>query len=302
MKIQQLFPALLCIAFIFLSCNPECDNITLLSIDSAVKQTGQEVLIKSNNLSALEGKNVLFGSDGNTVPAAGTRFVPSVGLLATVPDQVEGENIQVLVEDLDCGTSVVPTGMTVGDADFFANNLDFIPPAPFEIVIPSPPTVFPPLVQNAWVSPQNLDYCIWFKFLPQQDADGNPIIHDIVNGDTIYTETRNLDPYTSKEFSVELLVGCTASSPASIYHDNPVFGVIDKEENLVHFWIDRTGQGNGIEEFSGQFVDIEAAGYYETKTPECNPSQLFAAQKQYLLLATSLQSGRQLLLYQQGFN
>lgn len=242
---------------------------------------------------------------------ARSKSMTSMGLIVEIPQNIQGENIQVAINDPDCGLALLGTTLTVGNADFFANSPDFIPPAPFEFVIPTPPVQFPPLVQNAWISPQNLDYCIWFKFHPATNNDGNVII-DNINGVRIARESVNLNNAQSFEFSVQELVcdgngagpdgGCTGPVKTN-YHCNPVSGIVDKQNNFIHIWIDRTdvnGENLGIEEFTGEFIDIQDAGYDELAVPECS-SGIFDPTKLYLMLLTSERSGRQLLLYQQGF-
>ena len=297
------------IVFLF-SCNPECDNLFNIRVDSVVKQNGQEMLIMADNVTALEGSEIQFVTGAQTIVAKSKRLTKE-GLIIEVPEGIQGNNIQLFVNDPDCGLAILGSTLTVGNADFFINSPDFIPPAPFEFVVPSPPIAFPPLVQNAWVSPQNLDYCIWFKFHPETDVDGNQIIVDI-DGIRVPKESVNLNGAQSFEFSVQELVcdgngavsggGCTAPV-VSNYHCNPVEGIIDKTNNFINFWIDRTdvnGKNLGIEEFTGEFINIQDAGYAEQNVPSCS-SSIFDPSKAYLMLVRSEKTGRQLLLYQQGF-
>lgn len=294
----------------FISCNPECENIYNIRVDSLVKQQGQEMLIMSDNVSALEQSEIQFLSGGQ-VAIAKSKTTTDMGLIVEVPENIQGQNIQLAINDPDCGLSILGAGVTIGDAAFFANNPDFIPPAPFEFVIPAPPVAFPPLVQNAWISPQNTDYCIWFKFHPQTDNAGNIIMTE-VNGQMVPAESVSLNNAQSFEFSVQELVcdgngagpnGICGAPVKTFYHCNPVEGIIDKENNFIHFWIDRTdinGQNFGIEEFVGEFINIKDAGYDQQAVPSCS-SGIFDPDKAYLMLVTSQKTGRQLLLFQQGF-
>lgn len=284
------------------SCNPDCDQLLTVQVDANVKQSGQEILITSNNIESILGKQISFSTANKSAVAINGRYEESLGgVVYKIPEEIEGENVQILIDDPDCGLIAFDNGLSVRNAAFFDNNSSFIAPAPFEIVIPSPPISFPPLIQNAWVSPQDLDYCIWFKFLPEIVNDDTVKI--MVNGLLVPKESKYLDPYASKEFSVRELV-CGAAS-TTFYHNNPVSGIIDKDQNFVSFFIDRTntkGQNLGIEEYEGSFLNIEQAGYKENKVPECNPNNLFDPEKVYLILAKSKRTGRQLLLYQQAFN
>ena len=305
MKIHR-FCLYLIVISISASCNPDCSTLSNIQIDSFFKQQGQQMLIRADNLSGLSASDIQFVSSNGTTTAK-SMFMADQGLIVTVPNGVSGTGVQLIINDPDCGSAVFSSNLTIGDAAFFEDNPSFIPPAPFEFVIPTPPVAFPPLVQNAWVSPQDLDYCIWFKFLPEMDANGD-VIMEMVNGMQVPKESVNLDQNASSEFSVEELV-CDGNNMCNgpfknLYHCNPVRGIIDKQNNIIHFWIDRTnvdGQNLGVEEFVGQFIDINNAGYAEEKIPECSPSGLFQPIKRYLMLITSQTTGRQLLLYQQEF-
>lgn len=284
-----------------ISCNPDCDQLLTLRVDSNVKQTGDEILITTNNPDDLINRQVSFVTATNTALAIDGRYEESLGgIIYTLPENLIGENVQIQVDDPDCGLISFNQGLSIQDESFFVANPLFIPPSPAEIVIPSPPVAFPPLVQNAWVSPQDLDYCIWFKFLPEI-VDGDTVMVE-VNGMMVPKESNILDPYTSKEFSVRELV---CGEPGTLYHNNKVSGILDKERNFVNFFIDRSnvnGQDLGVEEFEGMFIDINQAGYDDNKVPDCNPNDsLFDPKKYYLILVRSKKTGRQLLLYQQGF-
>ena len=300
----------LLIGAIIVGCNPECENIFNVRVDALVKQQGQQMLIMADNLPALQESEIQFISSGETKVAKHIGMTDK-GLIVEVPEDIEGDNIQLFISDPDCGLAVLGSAVTVGNADFFVDNPNFIPPAPFEFVIPTPPIQFPPLVQNAWISPQNLDYCIWFKFHPETDNNGN-IVYETINGMVVPKESVNLNSSQSFEFSVQELVcdgngagqdGICPGEVNSFYHCNPVSGIIDKQNNYVSIRVDRTdinGQNFGIEEFEGEFINIQEAGYNEQKVPSCS-SSIFDPTKNYLILLTSKSTGRQLLLYQQGF-
>jgi hypothetical protein len=297
--LYYLIITLLC--FSVVSCNPECDQLLTIQVDSAIKKIGDEILITTNNPDDLVNRQVLFATESTSVLAANGRYEEILGgVIYKLPEELEGENIQIQVDNPDCGLISFNMGLSIHNESFFTLNPSFIPPSPAEIVIPSPPVAFPPLVQNAWVSPQDLDYCIWFKFLPEI-VDGDTVMVE-VNGNMIPKESHILDPYASKEFSVRELV---CGEPGTLYHNNSVSGIIDKDRNFVNFFIERSnvnGQDLGIEEFEGKFIDISQAGYDDNKVPDCNPNDsLFDPQKFYLILVRSKQTNRQLLLYQQAF-
>ncbi len=297
---------------VLLSCNPECDNVLNISVDSFVKQQNQEMLVTADDPSTLQSSEIQFVT-GSNQSVAKSKFMPGLGLIVTVPENVEGDNVQLVINDPDCGTAVLSSGITVGNEAFFLDNPAFIPPAPFEFVIPAPPVAFPPLVQNAWISPQNNDYCVWFQFVPARKPDGEIDSVQINGVNVTYKETISIDPARSFELSVRELLCENGAPPGTpefctapvqrLYHCNPVSGIVDRENNIVHFWIDRTdvnGQNLGIEEFVGEFINIQEAGYDVESVPSCS-SAIFEPTKTYLMLVTSQTSGRQLLLYQQGF-
>lgn len=289
------------VGFCMLSCNPECDQLLTIQVDSSVKQTGDEILITTNNPDDLINRQISFATATTTALATNGRYEEVLGgVVFKLPEGIQGENVQIQIDDPDCGLIAFNQGLAVHDESFFIANPLFIPPSPAEIVIPSPPVVFPPLVQNAWVSPQDLDYCIWFKFLPEV-VNGDTVMIE-VDGMMVPKESNILDPYNSKEFSVRELV---CGEPGTLYHNNAVSGIIDKERNFVNFFIDRrnvNGVDLGVEEFEGMFIDIGQAGYDDNKVPDCNPNDaLFDPKKFYLILAKSKKTNRQLLLYQQGF-
>jgi len=260
------------------ACNPECDSITGLTIEgSPITASGHEILLKAQPLSSLEGRDVFFNSI-----LADTRFEPEAGLIVEIPEDVSGR-VEMRIEDADC-VDFLSLTLDVKDENFFINNPQFISPAPPQIIIPTTPPPFPPSVAEAWLSPQNLDYCIWFAF-----------IEDTImkNGMDTIVETSAINPKESAEFS-------TCRDSNLIYHSNPMYGFVDKAANIVHFWIDRrnTVEGNlGIEEFEGSFIAVEDTPYTEFEMPPCGAG--WVESRDHMMLVTSKQTGRKLLLYQQ---
>ena len=134
-------------------------------------------------------------------------------------------------------------------------------------MIPTSLPSFPPSVANAWLSPQNTDYCVWLQFAKKTVFGSNPIEY-VLDGNGNKIETNTIDPSQSAELSVkELLCNSTANT---LYHNNPVSGVVDRDNNFVHFWIDRTSKGLGVEEFIGEFIDINDTPYAEPAVPDCD--------------------------------
>ncbi len=265
--------------FYFFSCTPDCEPVAFFSVDGNGFQHQQEILIRANPTSVLEGKNIIFSSRSRsasvTVEATETRFVPKVGLLLRVPPGVNGEDVELLLDDPDCGPVSLGKSLTIGDESFFLNNVNFIPPPSSLFIIPVSAPILPPLVRNAWLHPEITDYCLWFRF--------------VLDSDDMETET--LCPATSRELSLN----CDGSP--DLYHDNAVYGIIDKENNYINFWIDRTSKNAGIEEFEGQFINVDDTPFGGDVIPPCGPP--WVGGRNHMMLVVSKQTGRQLILYQQ---
>ncbi len=264
------------------SCNPDCQNITDVYFAEHPYVEEGEILIKSSNLNNLRARDVFF----NDLPAENLRFVEDVGLIAKMPKGVKGEKVSLRIQDQDC-TDFVSYNLNVQTESFFVGNEDYIPPAPPVIIIPLPNPPLPPNINNAWVSPNNTDYCIWFVVIEVPGSPGNYTISPVVyNGKK------------SQELSVARAVCADTSDPETgLYHANPVYGMISTNDNRIQFWVDRSSQGLGIEEFSGQFIDIDSTPFNDDRLPKCTGP--WVKTKLYMMYVTSVQTGRTLLLYQQ---
>jgi hypothetical protein len=207
-----------------------------------------------------------------------------------IPEETDSD-IQFLVEDPDCG-NLVPIGLSsqVVGATFFLDNPFFVTPAPPLIIIPSPPVAPPPAVVNAWFSPNNRDYCIWF----------NPTI---IKENGVDVELPTLIPAGSPNGigpargSVELAVGCSGTAAVDrLYHNNPVSGIVDKENNIIRISIDRTSKNLGIEEFVGQFINPDNLPP-DTDFNIGGVCSSDGTSKPNIMFLTSLQTGRQMILF-----
>ena len=150
------------------------------------------------------------------------------------------------------------------------------------------------MVQNAWFSPQDPDYCIWFKFFPSIDDDGNieceanlaPFTSCAPNDPGQSTcESQFIDPSRSREFSTSILNGCDFGRGDN-FHCSTVSGTIDTENNIINISIDRTHLNLGVENFTGQFIDIREAGFEQVRTFNCNDEEVLA-ERDYMMLLTS---------------
>jgi hypothetical protein len=267
---------LLLIGSLCTGCNPDCTTIPGLRVSSSFNPAGFEVLITSNVPADLHNKSVFFGEK-----EVDPEYIRDVGLRVVVPDGLSG-NTDIRIEDGDCVDYVnVPGGFSVVEESFFIDNPDFISPIPPQIIIPTLPPNFPPSVDQAWLSPDNVDYCLWFIMLKDTLSDGTIV------------ETNTIDQEESFEQTT------CSGDPGKFYFKNKIFGIIDKEANLINIWIDRRGINRGIEEYRGQFIDMANtpyAGLDRYTGPLCG-SNVFT-DTGHMLLLTSQRNGRQTLAFQ----
>lgn len=280
----------------FQSCNPNCESLasTNINVPPGPYQEGTELAITAVPSSLLEGRSIhiSFRSSGSTtiseVPA---RFEKDFGAaIVEIPVGVSND-ATFLIEDPDCTGNLIPIGSasSIVDETFFINNPFFITPIPPLIVLPSPPLAPPPAVVNAWFSPQNRDYCIWF--VPTMDTltDGTIIEYPALKPGSL----NGAPPPVGG--SVELSANCDGDANNRLYHKNPVSGIVDREANLIRISIDRTSKGLGIEDFEGQFINpnnLPDEEYFIGGACEANGSV-----KPNIMYLRSLQTGRQLILW-----
>jgi hypothetical protein len=283
-KIFLLFGSgLLCIMML-VHCNPSCDTPYSLEVSSLVNQVGSEVLLRSSNpsfLNQLDGRSVFINN--SEVSPSDIKFYPDFGLVVKTPATLQGD-INVSIEDADCGTLGVNLSMM--DESFFINNPDFIVPGPPAVVIPVVPPVFPNDITNAWISPQNPDYCLWFGPYKTYQFE--------VDGEVLFEYSTNVIAAGSFELSA-------CGNTDAYYHNNPFFGVVDTVENYIEVTIDRTAKGKDVnklsrETFTGQFIDLEATNYGRGPTNPCEQNG-DTEKKVHMIWLVSKQTGRQLILY-----
>ncbi len=265
---------------LFQRCNPACEPLLGLEVFPAVGASGTEVLIRASPIESLIDQELDISFNGK--PVVARKFHPNLGLVVTIPEGVEGQT-DLLIANPDCEERL---DFNVVSESFFEKNKGFIPPSVPQLFIPiNPLPPFPPSLENAWLHPIKTDYCIWFKFL--KDPKGKC--------------TTSLDPTQSFEQST-----CNGANTTLLYNKNPIFGVLDKDKNLVHFWIDRTksvGGNLGTEEFIGTFLNPNDTPYKSWVQLECTPSGPgWKKERNNMILATSQTTHRQLVIYQQAFN
>lgn len=282
---NQLLPLFtLLYLFSLIACNPDCDSLAGVQVKSRFASEGDQIIITANPLSALEGRKVYF----NDILAVSS-FEPEMGLIATVP---EGEGldgqVELKIEDPDC-IDFIPLEFNIAGEAFFQDNPNYVFPLIPEIIIPNLPQDFPPSIENAWLHPLNIDYCIWFTLL--SDDTGNCV--------------RIFDPELSFEQST-----CYKDNPSYdlLYKENPMTGYIDANDQ-VFMTIHRPG---GEEHFQGRMVSLEdvPTKYHEwtfDAPSDCNPdlpptSTGPIPERNHMMVLTSQTSGKQLIIYQQAID
>lgn len=286
--------------FAFQACNPECESIQSSNIElpPGPYEQGSELAIYSNPPDLLKGRDFMLSVRNSSTNSASTVMLESryeenlEAAVVTLPDEVN-QDATILMNDPDCSGQLIPIGTpsSLVDANFFVDNPFFITPTPPLIIIPTPPVNPPVKIINAWFSPNNRDYCIWFK--PDEGENGEEKPNLIPAIATSSMTITNGPP----NGSAELAVGC-GGVPATdrLYHANPVSGIVDKENNYIRILIDRTSKGLGIEEMVGQFInpDMLPPNTDYTIGGTCSAD---GSQKPNIMLLTSLQTGRQMILF-----
>ncbi|MEL7121645.1 MAG: hypothetical protein AAFO07_19510 [Bacteroidota bacterium] len=281
------------------SCNPDCDTVQVsnVTIPPGPYEQGTELAIQANPAGAIEGRSIFvttrtINSTAPLTTEVQSRFVPELGAtVVEIPTETNDE-MQFLIEDPDCGNLIpIGTQTNVVESSFFVDNPFFVTPTPPLIIIPTPPVAPPPAVVNAWFSPNNRDYCIWF----------NPTFETLPDGTEVELPTlipagspNGIGPVNG---SAELAVGCGETAAVDrLYHNNPVTGIVDKENNIIRISIDRTSKNLGVEEFVGQFINPEnlPADTDFNIGGRCSSD---GTSKPNIMFLTSLQTGRQMILF-----
>ena len=306
-----------CGGFVPLNVTYECDAFELTSVDIIPKfgRPGEEVIVMATPPALLRNKNLFINNSRTNQPInLNARFIEELGgSIVTLPDEMDGGNLNILVENNLCGgfANLQSSAVVADDAFIQSNRSLFITPAPPIITIPQPQITPPPAIINNWFSPQDRDYCIWF--VPELDT----IIAD--NGDIIVEESPFLragDPALyplggiipgSREISARFAV-CRGATPlttdesrtsgaySQLLHLNPISGIVDKESGYVNFTIDRTSKGLGIEQFEGTLINVESIpDEYRIAGTPCGTAE--DGDKSIMMVVTSKQTDRQLILY-----
>jgi hypothetical protein len=265
------------------SCKPDCDSYTQINatVDYGFKANGSQVLIRSQNVDFLKTKTIFLAKSGATEnTAVQSDYKEGLGIVVTLPDDLEPNNAyHFLVEDPDCGGMIPLSSINVVNDAFFTNQNPVWPSVP-NIIIPINPPSIPPAVVDAWFSPHDQKYCIWIK----PSKDGSTELPTLVTGVVPFDGT------PCNQTSMEL----HCMDPLSIYHNNPVSGIIDRENNYIYISIDRSSKGLGIENYWGTFIHSADLDPTTSAYKACNDNLI---DRSYFMLLTSETTGQQLVLF-----
>lgn len=296
MRTLSLVAAIATLMFTQLACNPDCQSIQGVSVNTKDIYNGYQFVITANPLSSLEGRKVFIGD----TPATST-FDSKMGLIVTVPDsdKLKVGKWELRIEDPDCLDVYVIDDFQVREDGYFDNLQTFSPPIPPQIVLPTIPITFPASVDNAWLSPEDPGYCLWFIMYKEKK---------VVNGDTILVPTKLINPDSSFE---QATCGClrdfnTSNLPFAM---NRMGGRIEYDPatktSLIDVFIDRTPIGGDVEEFTGEFIDIDKTRYAQDRgTFDCKnvcptpPIGVNPPTTGHLMILTSKKTGKQLAAFQ----
>ena len=283
---KTIFPllALMCFALSQFSCNPNCRSLENLHLSTKDVPDGYEFTIRATPMHALLDRVITIG--GVRVDPSG--YDDNYGLAVKVPAGLSGNQV-VRIEDPDC-LDFYELDLNVVTLDDYTSLENFVPPLPPTIIFPAVPPVYPGTINNAWLSPENPAYCLWFTMLKK-----------VVNGDTVSTNI--IDPNNSFEQAT-----CSCLRTSSLpYAQNFMSGYIDTigTNNVVRIYVHRS---NGTEEYRGMFIDLDKAGYTgnlgllnctrSTPIDTCSAQNVSIPGSGHMMLLTSQKTGKQLLAYQ----
>lgn len=306
MLIQKTLVTFIILSVItFLSCNPDCNtssngNISIDSAPAILAGRENQILLRSIPANFLRGRSVFIDNPIAGPPAllqVESEFQPMLdGLVVTIPEDLAMISTpNIYVDDPDCSSNVlVVDPLLVRSEEFFYTSDAFVvPPIPL-VIVPAPAVTPPVAVTNAWITPYDRAYCLWF--VPFKDAQGNEMkqlkVYDL--------EAKDHHPGSEASGSREFVV-CGTEPVRTITHINPVSGVIDKEANFIEITIDRSHKGAGTETFTGMFVEpVSVPDSDEWRNGGgCAPNMV---RRENFMLLTSTRTGQQILLIKAAGN
>lgn len=290
-----------CGGFIPFNTTYQCDVLSTVQTEvlPRILVPGQEILVRSDPFAFLEEKDLYIQSLVNGIPTIDenapllSRFSAEArGRIATIPRDAVGAT-DIFIKDDNCGGFIPLSSVRVANEEFINSNLSsFVIPSPPQIIIPTPPVNIPTNIVNTWFSPNNRNYCIWFRpELARTETGCYREKENLVPGNT------DIGPGTPQSGSWELKAGCGDDPNAFLFDANPITGgVIDTLTGYVSFAIDRTSKGLGIERFEGSLMNPTSVQEDYQIVGACVPHPEGLKAK-LMMVVTSEQTGRQLILY-----
>ncbi len=249
---QRLIPYItFCVVLALQACNPDCTNLSTsnISLPPGPYLANAEISINSSPSSLIKEREFHLSirkNNSTEIMVLDSRFEEALDAAVVLMPNEVNPTASILINDPDCTGSLIPVGeaTSLQSTSFFVDNPFFVKPAPPLIVIPTPPPSIPGNIVNAWFSPNDRKYCIWFK--PDEDDNGNELP----------TLTRGFFDNGERMGSWELAAGCdNIEGTGELFHLNQVTGIVDKVNNIINIRIDRTSKNLGFEDFEGFFVD-----------------------------------------------
>lgn len=298
MKASLLTAVIALLMVVHFACNPDCKSIQGIGVNTKDVYNGYQFVITATPLSSLEGRKVFIGDK-----LADSEFIEGVGLVVTAPsknDLAPGPK-ELRIEDPDCLDVFILEDFQIREEGYFDNIGSFSPPIPPEIIIPNLPATFPSSIDNAWLSPNNVGYCLWFTMYKDTT---------FLNGDTILHNTNLIDPERSFEQATCL---CERDNSLLPYATNRMGGVIDTVSGIIEISIQRAPSNGGVEYYTGEFIDYQKTDYFNNLgvlncpgppdyPDSCQANNLYPITTGHMLLLTSKKTGKQVVAFQlKGF-
>ncbi len=298
-------------AVIHFGCNPACEtaatgNVFIQSADAILSGRENEILLRSVPPNFLVGRKVFMddpvAGGGQRMPLESFYAHELSGLIVTIPEEVaDVSSPGIYVDDPDCSSSILYVSpVQIRNEDFFFfSELFIMPPMPI-VMIPTVAVAPPGNITNAWITPYERGYCMWF--VPERDASGRELSQLREYRPMIDEEERRRNPtflIGSREFVVCELLGRHKNAD-----HNPVSGFVDKANNIIEIKVDRTSKGLEVEFFDGLFISpdrVPDTPAWRNGHGGCN-AQGFAQpsnqRREDFMLLTSRSTGLQVLLIQ----